>query len=93
MFLMLMLTGLRRFELLQLRWRDISLVENVLRVVQSKSEEGERSIALAHILADQLAVHYQRTAYKDDDDRVFCHPERGHPASPAVVRGRSFARR
>jgi integrase len=76
MFLMLMMTGLRRFELLALRWRDISLVENVLRVAQSKSEEGERTIALARIVADALAAHYQRTAYKGDDELVFCHLER-----------------
>jgi integrase len=41
MFLLLKLTGIRRFELRALRWRDVSLVENVLRVVESKSEEGE----------------------------------------------------
>jgi integrase len=82
MFLMLMLTGLRRFELLQLRWRDISLVENVLRVVESKSEEGERTIALSPILVDALASRFQRTAYKADGSLVFCHPERGTRLRP-----------
>jgi integrase/recombinase XerD len=77
MFLLLMLTGIRRFELRALRWRDVSLVENVLRVVESKSEEGERTIALSPILADALADHYRRTTYKGDGDLVFCHPERG----------------
>jgi integrase len=76
MFLLLMLTGIRRFELRLLRWRDVSLVENVLRVVESKSEEGERAIALSPILADALADRYRRTAYKGDGDLVFCHPER-----------------
>lgn|SRR5262245_858751 len=82
MFLRLMLTGLRRFELLQLHWRDISLVENVLRVAESKSEEAERSIALSPTLADALAAHYQRTAFKGDAELVFCHPERGTPIDP-----------
>jgi integrase/recombinase XerD len=77
MFLLLMLTGIRRFELRALRWRDVSLVENVLRVVESKSEEGERTIALSPILADALADHFKRTAYRGDGDLVFCHPERG----------------
>ena len=77
MFLLLMLTGIRRFELRALRWRDVSLVENVLRVVESKSEEGERTIALSPILAGALADHYRRTTYKGDGDLVFCHPERG----------------
>jgi integrase/recombinase XerD len=71
------LTGIRRFELRALRWRDLSLVENVLRVVESKSEEGERTIALSPLLVDALAAHYQRTGYKGDDHFVFCHPERG----------------
>jgi integrase len=77
MFLVLMLTGVQRFELRQLRWRDVSLVENVLRVAESKTDEGERTIALSPMLADALADHYRRTAYKGDDDFVFCHPERG----------------
>jgi integrase len=59
MFLTLVLTGVRRFELLNLRWRDISLVENVLRVAESKSEEGERTIALSAVLVDALAAHYR----------------------------------
>jgi integrase len=39
-FLTVVLTGLRRFELKALRWRDVALVEGVLRVRVSKSEEG-----------------------------------------------------
>jgi integrase len=77
MFLTLMLTGLRRFELLGLRWRDVNLVEGVLRVAVSKSEEGERTIALSPALVDALAAQYQRTAFRGDDELVFCHPERG----------------
>jgi integrase len=34
----------RRFELKALRWRDVDLVENVMRVRVSKSEEGERLV-------------------------------------------------
>ena len=43
-FLTLVLTGLRKSELQRLRWRDVSLVEKVLRVVDSKSESGIRSM-------------------------------------------------
>ncbi len=46
MFLTFMLTGLRRSELHALRWGHVNLVEGTLRVVESKSEEGERLIAL-----------------------------------------------
>jgi integrase len=77
MFLTLMLTGLRRFELLGLRWRDVNLVEGTLRISESKSEEGERTIALSPALVDALAAHYRRTAFRGDDELVFCHPERG----------------
>jgi integrase len=76
-FLTLVLTGLRRSELQRLRWRDVDLLEGVLRVVVSKSEEGERSIALSPRLQAELAEHYRRTAFKGADELVFCHPERG----------------
>lgn len=77
MFLTLMLTGVRRFELQALRWRDVDLVECVLRIRESKSEEGERSIALSPTLAEALWQHRRRTAFAGDDEWVFCHPKRG----------------
>jgi integrase len=76
-FLTVVLTGLRRFELKALRWQDVALVGGVLRVRVSKSEEGERTIALSPTLVTALEEHYQRTAFKGDDERVFCHPTRG----------------
>jgi integrase len=76
-FLTLVLTGLRRSELQRLRWRDVDLLEGVLRVVVSKSEEGERSIALSPRVQAELAEHYRRTAFKGADELVFCHPDRG----------------
>lgn len=76
-FLTLMLLGVRRFELQAIRWGDVDLLEGVLRVNVSKSEAGERSIAIPPMLRDELAAHYRRTAYRADTDLVFCHPERG----------------
>jgi integrase len=76
-FLTLVATGLRRSEFQALRWRDVSLVEKRLRVAQSKSKAGRRVIAIPPLLLDELERHYQRTLYKGDDDRVFCHPQRG----------------
>jgi integrase len=76
-FLTLVLTGLRASELRRLRWRDVSLVEKVLRVVDSKSESGIRSIAIPSSLAEELTQHYQRTAFKGDGELVFCHSKRG----------------
>jgi integrase len=76
-FLVLVITGLRRHELLGLRWRDVDLIENVLRVVKSKSEAGERAVALPPKLAEELWQHRRRSSYQGDDELVFCHPERG----------------
>jgi integrase len=53
-FLTLVLTGVRRSELQALRWRGVDLVGNVLRVRDSKSEDGIRSIALSTTLAEEL---------------------------------------
>ena len=76
-FLTFVLTGLRRSELVGLRWRHVNLVEGTLRVEESKSEEGERLIALPRTLVDELAAQYVSSPYRSDDDFVFAHPERG----------------
>jgi integrase len=76
-FLTLVLTGIRRHELQELRWRDVDLVDCVLRVRDSKTEEGIRAIALSPALAEALWQHERGSAYQGEDDRVFCHPERG----------------
>jgi integrase/recombinase XerC len=76
-FLTLVLTGVRRSELQALRWRDVDLIENRVRVVDSKTELGSRSIAIPPTLAELLWQHRCTTAYMADTDRVFVHPERG----------------
>lgn len=70
-FLTLVLTGIRRSELQALRWRDIDLVDNVLRVRDSKSEEGIRSIAVSPTLAEALWQQRRRIAGPGEDARVF----------------------
>jgi integrase/recombinase XerC len=70
-FLTVTLTGLRCSELQGLRWRDVSLTERTLRVVDSKSEEGRRLVAIPSALALELEQHYRRTMFKADDERVF----------------------
>jgi integrase len=64
-------------ELLALRWRDVDLLEGVLRVADSKTEDGIRSIALPSTLVTELAEQFKRTPYKDADEYVFAHSERG----------------
>jgi integrase len=85
-FLTLILLGLRRSELQRLKWGNVDLLEGVLRVVASKSEAGERSIAIPSRLRDELTAHYRRTLFKGDQELVFCHPERG-----TVYRAETFA--
>ena len=76
-FMTLVMTAIRRGELQGLRWRDVDLVENVLRVADSKTEEGIRAIAISPALAEALWQHRRRSNFQGDDERVFCHPERG----------------
>ena len=76
-FLTLALTGLRHSELQALRWGAVSLGEGTLRVVESKSEEGERLVALPPTLVHTLAEQFTSSPYRSDEDYVFCHPKRG----------------
>jgi integrase len=88
-FLTVLGAGLRRGEVLGLRWRDVDLADPagaVLRVRETfvrgaedtpKSEAGERTIALGPKLAEDLWQHRRRTAFSGDEERVFCHPEKG----------------
>jgi integrase len=38
---------------------------------------GAQRVAIPSALAEELARHYQRTAFKGDAELVFCHPKRG----------------
>jgi integrase len=76
-FLVLVVTGIRRGELQALRWADIDLVENVLRVRDSKTEDGVRSIALAPLAAEQLWQWRRRTCFQGEAERVFCNQKTG----------------
>jgi integrase len=93
MFLTVVSSGLRRGEVLGLRWRDISLTDPAgatLRVRETwvrgapdtpKSEKSERTIALGDRLASELFDHRARAAYQGDDERVFCSAT-GGPLDP-----------
>ena len=82
------MTGLRQGELLGLRWRDIDWSAGRVRVRQSyvrgefgtpKSKRSTRSVPLADRVAGELDRHFKRSAYQQDDDLVFCHPQTGKP--------------
>jgi integrase len=76
-FLVLVLTGIRRGELQALRWSDVDFVEEVLRVRDSKTEDGIRSIALPGGLMEALWQWRRQTSYQGDQERVFCNPKTG----------------
>jgi integrase len=92
-FLTVVSAGLRRGEVLGLRWRDVALADPAgatLRVRETwvrggpdtpKSEKSERTIAIGR-LASELFDHRARTAYSGDDERVFCNPLSGGPLDP-----------
>jgi integrase len=54
MFRVLTRTGIRRDELRRLRVGDIDFDECVIRIQESKTEEGERCIAIPKSLSDEL---------------------------------------
>jgi integrase len=90
-FLTMVSAGLRRGEILGLRWQDVSLADPsgaTLRVRETwvrdqadtpKSEKSERTIAIGQRLASELFEHRGRSAFQGDDERVFCHPLTGGP--------------
>ncbi len=96
LYLTAAMTGLRQGELLALRWRDVDWVAGRVRVADSytrgrlgspKSGEG-RSVPMADRVAGELERHHQASAYRDDDDLVFCHPQTGQVLDPSKLRRR-----
>ena len=90
------MSGLRRSELLGLRWRDVDWEAQRIRVrnayvLGEHSAEGKsdlstrRSVPMADRLMRELDAWSQRTAFSDDDDLVFAHPETGNALDAAKV--------
>jgi integrase len=86
LFLTATMTGLRQGELLGLQWRDVDWAAGKVRVRRAyvrghwttpKSRRSSRAVPMGDRLAGELDRHYQRSAYRADDDLVFCHPELG----------------
>jgi integrase len=77
-FLTVMLTGLRRHEIQNLRWRDVVLTDpergEHLRVRESKSESGVRIVPVTPKLSEALWQHRRQSAYQGEDELVFSGP-------------------
>jgi integrase len=89
-------TGLRQSELIGLRWRDIDLRAQRVRVRNAwvrheHSSEGKsdlstkRSVPMTDRLAGELKKWRLRTVFGDEDDLVFAHPELGVPLDRTKV--------
>ena len=93
------MTGLRRGELLALRWQDIDWTAGVSVVRRNytrgqfgtlKSRRSSRAVPLAQRVRNELQLHHQRSRFHAPADLVFCHPELGvvlDPASPQTLPG------
>jgi len=89
-FLVVYGLGLRRGEILGLRWRSVRLADPEQRPTLSvenatvrgrdgapKSATSRRTLVLDEFLAGELFDHRGRSRYQGDRERVFCHPLKG----------------
>ncbi len=97
LYLAAALTGLRQGELIALRWRDIDWPSGVIRCRRTytrgsfgapKSRRSSRAVPMTDRLAAELERHFQRSAYRADDDLALGHPETGHTLDPSKLRKR-----
>jgi integrase len=93
-------TGLRRGELVALRWVDVDFDADVVRVRRTfsrghfstpKSRRSARAVPLAPQIRDALAHHRRCSRFQANDDLVFAHPQLGHVLDPSRVRKRFVA--
>jgi integrase len=94
------MTGLRKGELLALRWKDVDWSAGRIRVRQNyvrgefgtpKSKRSTRSVPLADDVAGELDRLYTRSRRQGDGDLVFAHPQTGNPLPKANVTRRMRA--
>jgi integrase len=94
MFLTAAMTGLRKGELLALRWRDVDWPAGRIRVRQNyvrgefgtpKSKRSTRSVPMADQVGGELERLFQTSRWQGDGDLVFAHPATGAPLPKANV--------
>jgi integrase len=85
------MTGMRRGELLGLRWGDIDWGAKRIRVRRNyvrgefgppKSRRSSRSVPLTDRLAGELQRLYDSAPFQSDEDLVFAHPHSRKPGTP-----------
>ena len=100
LFLTAAMTGLRKGELVALRWRDVDWTAARIRVRQNyvrgefgtpKSKRSTRSVPMADEVAGELERLFQSSRCQADDDLVFAHPVTGDVLPKANVTRRMRA--
>ena len=91
-------TGLRRGELLGLRWQDVELLERLIHVRQQfvrneittpKSRAGRRTLPLGDMAARALEDQFASSRHRAPESIVFSHPALGTPLDPSKLTGYS----
>lgn len=87
-------TGLRRGELLGLRWQDVELLDRRLHVRQAfvrneittpKSRAGRRTVELGDVAAAAIEEQFSASRYREPGSIVFCHQALGTPLDPSKL--------
>ena len=87
----LVFSGLRIGELLELRWRDVDLAHGWIHVGQAKTDAGIRQVRIRPALARDLASHRERARAAVPADLVFA-TATGRRHSPSNIRLRVIDR-
>jgi integrase len=91
LYLAAAMTGMRRGELIGLRWGDVDWEARRIRVRRSyvrgefgapKSRRSSRSVPLTERLAAELQRYWEASDYQRDEDLVFAHPASRKPGTP-----------
>ena len=89
-------TGLRRGELLGIRWMDLELLEKRLSVRQAfvlgemstpKSRAGRRTLPLGPVAIEALGEQFTASRYREPESIVFCHEALRTPLDPSKLSG------
>ena len=95
LYLTAAMTGLRRGELLALRWQDVDWPARLLRVRRNysrgqfgspKTRRSSRAVPLAERVTTELRSHFEHSRFQEPTDLVFCHPELGTVLDPSKLR-------
>lgn len=91
------MTGMRRGELLALRWQDVDWENQLIRVRRNytkgefgtpKSRRSSRTVPLAERVAVGLRDHFEQSGFTGDLDLVFGRPDSGSVLDPSKLRKR-----